>query len=231
MKSRTFVDRCLSPFREFGPGAGLVYVAGRVLRSLSPSLDLLYYEFMAQPIPEVAVVPERVVRDIELRKIERGAPEVGRMPAREDIKESRFDQGAVCYGAYRRDEWLGFIWLAFGRYEEDEVRCTFEPRPAGQAVFDFDFYIFPEHRLGRAFVAMWARVNELLRERGVRWTFSRITRFNVASRNAHARMGARRVGRALFLKAGSFEAMLSSVPPYVSVSLRRRVPVVLEVRG
>lgn len=230
MKPRAFVDRCLSPFREFGLGAGLVYAVGRVLRSLSPRLDLLYYEFMAQPIPEIASVPERIARDIELRSIERGAPEVARMPAREDIKQSRFEQGAVCYGAYRRDEWLGFVWLAFGRYEEDEVRCTFLPMPSGQAVFDFDFYIFPEHRMGRAFVATWARVNELLRERGIRWTYSRITRFNVASRNAHARLGARRVGRALFLKAWSFEAMLSSVPPHVNVSLRRRVPVVLEVR-
>lgn len=221
-------QRLRAPFREFGLGAGLIYVAGRVLQRISPRLDLVYYELVAQPIGDLPFLPERVLRQVELRRIERGAPEVARMPARADIKESRFDQGAVCYGAYRGDDWLGYAWFAFDRYDEDEVRCTFLTSPPGEAVFDFDVYIFPEHRLGRAFVSLWGAVNRQLQGRGIRWTFSRITRFNLASRSAHARLGARRIGWALFLKAWAVELMLASVQPYVSASLRRRVRLRLE---
>ena len=87
----------------------------------------------------------------------------------------------------------------------------FPAEPLGEAVFDFDVYVFPEHRMGRAFVSIWGAVNRVLHERGIRWTFSRITRFNVASRNAHIRLGARRIGSALFFKAWALEAMLASV--------------------
>ena len=71
------------------------------------------------------------------------------------------------------------------------------------SVFDFDFYIYPEHRMGLAFVALWNGANAFLSSRGIRFpTFSRLTRFNTA-RIAHRHFGWKHVGRALFLQLGS----------------------------
>ena len=60
-----------------------------------------------------------------MREIPRGSPEIAQMPARPDIKESRFRQNAICLGAFQEDRFIGYIWFCFHAYEEDEVRCTF----------------------------------------------------------------------------------------------------------
>lgn len=142
------------------------------------------------------------------------------MPARPAAKASRFDQGAVCLGVFRRDQLIGYIWLCFDEYEEDEARCIYQLSPRGQAVFDFDLYIFPEHRMGRSFSRIWDGANEYLGRRNVRYSFSRVTRFNTPSLRAHARLGARRVARAIFLQAWRLEVMFATIAPFIHVSLR-----------
>jgi hypothetical protein len=119
------------------------------------------------------------------------------------------------------------MWFCRGGYEEDEVRCTFVLGRAHESVFDFDFYIFPEHRMGLAFVGLWNAANEYLHGAGVRYTFSRLTRFNLASRRAHRHLGWRVVGRALFLCLGQVQCMLATVFPYVHVSRKRSVRLTL----
>jgi hypothetical protein len=116
---------------------------------------------------------------------------------------------------------IGYIWLSFDQYEEDEVRCTYLLSPRGQAVFDFDLFIFPEHRMGLGFVGIWNGVNEYLRRRGIRFTFSRLTRFNLPSRRAHAHLGWKRVARVVFVKAWDIEIMFATTRPFLHVSLRR----------
>jgi hypothetical protein len=214
------LNRVLQPFREFGWIAGGLYVVHRALQAVSPRLAVQVYELMVQPIPDKSLLPGKLGKSLEIREIRRGAPEVERMPARPDIKERRFEQGAVCLGAYRKGELIGYLWLCFDRYDEDEVRCTYLLAPPGQAVFDFDLYIFPEHRLGRAFVGIWDGVNEYLRERSIRFTFSRMTRFNLPSRRAHAHLGSRRVAGAVFLQAWSLEVMFATIRPFLHVSIR-----------
>jgi hypothetical protein len=103
-------------------------------------------------------------------------------------------------------------------YEEDEVRCTYLVTPQAQAVFDFDLYIFPEHRMGLGFAAIWHGASQYLRERGVRFTYSRLTQFNLASRRAHDHLGWKGVGRALFLQAGLVELMAATIRPYLHFS-------------
>ena len=215
------INRVVGPFREFGLGAGALYVADRLLRSVSGRLGLQVYELMVQPIPETSLLSGRLGRSMEIREILAGAPEIERMPARPDIKQSRFEQGAVCLGAYRKDELIGYLWLCFDRYDEDEVRCTYMLRPRGRAVFDFDLYIFPEHRMGLGFVAIWNGVNKYLRDRNVEFTFSRLTRFNLPSRRAHAHLGWKRVASAVFFQAWDFEIMFATIRPFFNISLRR----------
>ena len=66
------------------------------------------------------------------------------------------------------------------------------------------------------FVAIWHGANAYLHERGVRYTFSRLTRFNLASRRSHAHLGWRRAAQAVFLQAGRVEVMLANAAPYVA---------------
>jgi hypothetical protein len=168
-----------------------------------------------------------------MREIKAGDPEVARMPARRDIKELRFKQNAICLGAFQKGQFIGHIWFCFHAYEEDEVRCTFVLPDGNQAVFDFDLYVFPEYRMGIGFAGIWNGANEFLRRRGVRVSYSRLTRFNLASRRAHQHLGARCVGRMLVLQAWHVEFMIATVSPYVALSLRagNRVRVKLRPEG
>jgi hypothetical protein len=210
--------RVVGPFKEFGLGAGTLYMADRVMRSLSPRLGLFVYELMVQPITGKAMLPANLAKNLTFVEISRGHPDIALMPARAEIKESRFEQGAVCLGVYRKDKLIGYVWFSFGAYEEDEVRCTYDLVAAERSVFDFDLYVMPEHRMGIGFMAIWHGANQYLRARGVDYTFSRLTRFNLASRRSHAHLGWRRVGSAIFLQAWRVEAMLASVSPYVALS-------------
>lgn len=202
-----------------------------MLSSLSPNLRLQVYELTVQPITDRALMPERMRRNVEIREIRPGDPELQRMPVRPEIMRTRLAHGCLCLGAFRKGEMIGYMWFRFRDYEEDEVRCTYHLKPVESSVFDFDFYLFPEHRMGVGFVALWDGANRFLRERGIRYTFSRITRFNLASRRAHAHLGARVIGKAMFLKLGALEITATTVRPYFAVTVRSRVNLDMTPRG
>ncbi len=220
--------RLIGPFREFGALGGTLYALHRGLPLLSPRLGLRYFEFMAQPITDAPLLPERMAKSIEWREIKPGDPEVQRMPAQPDIKQARFDQGAICLGTYRKGELIGYIWFCFRRYEEDEARCTFHV-PAHDAVFDFDLYVFPAYRMGLGFLGIWHGASRYLRSLGVRCSFSRLNRFNVASRRAHDHLGWRPVGRAVFIRLWGAEVMAATIAPYLNVSFHPRDRVALRL--
>ena len=74
--------------------------------------------------------------------------------------------------------------------------------------------------MGLGFVATWHGANAFLNQRGIRYTFSRLTRFNLPSRRAHSHLGWRRVGSTIFLQMGVIEVMAGTVFPFLHVSLR-----------
>jgi hypothetical protein len=215
---KRMLERYASPFKTFGLFAGLVYAIDHGLAQVSPAFRLHFYELMVQPIPDRPLLHGRSSSAVEIREIKRGDPELALMPARPEIKESRFAQNAICLGAYRRGELIGYLWFCLGTYEEDEVRCTYVLPPGRDAAFDFDLYIYPEHRMGRAFVQIWDEAGKFLRSRGVRYTYSRLTRFNAVSRRAHQHLGAARVGRMIVLQAGRLELTAATVFPYLHLS-------------
>jgi hypothetical protein len=223
MKKAPMVRRVTGPFKEFGLLAGALYVLDRLLRAVSPGLGLYVYELMVHPISGKALLPPNLTTNLRFAEIGPGHPDILLMPARDEIKAQRFEQGARCLGVYRKDHLIGYVWFSFNRYEEDEVRCTYELADAARSVFDFDLYVLPEHRLGIGFMAIWHGANDYLRERGIHYTFSRLTRFNLASRRAHAHLGWRRAGRAMFLRVWAVEAMLATISPYVALTWSRRV--------
>jgi len=210
--------RAIGPFKEFGAMAGTLYAADQVLRRLSPRMGIYVYELMVQPIGGKKLLPTNLAKNLTFAEIGRGDPAIDLMPARPEIKTARFDQGAICLGVFRREKLIGYAWFCFNVYEEDEVRCTYALAVPDQSVFDFDFYILPEHRMGIGFLAVWHGANEYLRSRNIRYTFSRLTRFNVASRRAHAHLGWKCVGKALFFQAWRVELMLATLAPFIFFS-------------
>lgn len=215
--------------RQFGVFAGVIYLADRALSTLSPRCRLYFYELMVQPIRVDALPANRFLSGIEIREIPPGDPERARMPVRPEVMQARIAQAATCLGAYKKGELIGYMWFCADRYDEDEVRCTYVLERSRESVFDFDFYLYPEHRMGLGFVALWQGANRFLSERGIRFTFSRLTRFNIASRRSHAHLGWKLVGRTWFLQLGRIEIMVSTLRPYfhVSISPSRRVSLAL----
>jgi hypothetical protein len=220
----------LGPLREFGVIAGTLYGIDRILASSSPHTRLYVYDLMVQPITDKPLAAARLPKRLEVREIKLGDPEIGSMPVRPDVMQARLAQDVTCLGAFKNGGLIGYMWFCRRAYDEDEVRCTYVLGDERRSVFDFDFYIFPQYRMGLAFVGLWNGANQYLRSRGIHYTFSRLTHFNIASRRAHQHLGWRVVGRALFLKAWRLEFMLSSVSPYVHISMtdRRRVRLTLQ---
>ena len=222
--------RLASPFKMFGGLGGTLYIVGRLLRLLSPRLGLYVYEFMVQPVGSKLLLPPKLSKNLTFSEIGRGHPDIAKMPARADIKEQRFAQGARCIGAYRKGQLIGYVWYCTERYHEDEVRCTCELVDSARSIFDFDLYVLPEHRLGVGFLGVWHGVNEMLAPRGVCYTFSRLTFFNNASRRAHAHLGWKRVGRGVFFQAWELELMIATIAPYVGATFGSRQRITLRLR-
>lgn len=219
-----------SPIQEFGWAAGSLYLLHRVLQQISTRLGLCVYEMMMQPIGTKPLLPANLAKGFRYAEIPHGHPDLALMPAREDIKQQRFAQGAVCLGTYRAEQLVGYIWFCFDQYLEDEVRCTYV-MPEATTVFDFDLYVMPEHRMGLTFPAIWHGANEYLHARGVRFTFSRLTRFNTASRRAHAHLRWVRVAKVVFLKAWSAEFMVATAPPYLGFTWAEPGRITLNLRS
>ena len=215
------ISKLVGVYEEYGLCLGLLYGIDRMLQRLSSRLRLYAYRFMVQPITDEPLLPARFSHRFQMREIKRGDPELALMPARPEIKEARFAQNAICLGAFRDERFIGYIWFCHGAYEEDEVRCTYLVTPQMQAVFDFDLYIFPEHRMGRGFAAIWHLASQYLRKNGIRFTYSRLTQFNLASGRAHDHLGWKGAGRALFLQAGPVEIMAATIWPYLHISWAR----------
>ena len=213
------LERLTSPLKEFGWLAGFAYLVDRALNSISTRFRLRVCEIMVQPVTDKPLLTPALAKQLELRELKRGDPEVALMPVPPEIKQFRFAQNAICLGVFKRMEFIGYVWFCFGRYDEDEVRCTFELSPPGQSVFDFDLFLFPEHRMGLGFAGTWHFANAYLRSRGIEYTFSRVNRFNLPSRRAHKHLGAKQVGRASFLQLGTIELMVGTIYPFVHLSL------------
>jgi hypothetical protein len=222
--------RIQGPFREFGFAAGCLYAMHRVLQGISARWQLHVYEITVQPIAERPVGSRKRGSKLEMREIRAGDPEIALMPVRPEVMLARIRQNAACLGAFRNGELIGYMWFCRREYEEDEVRCIYVLEDERESVFDFDFYLYPKHRMGVAFVALWNAANEFLSGQGIRYTFSRLTRFNVASRRAHQHLGCRVIGRVLFLQLGRLEAMLATLAPYASVSMSASRRVRLKLR-
>jgi hypothetical protein len=200
-----------------------LYLASRVLEKASAGRSrLVKYDFVAQPVPRQPLSADRREGGLMVRRVTSTDPIVAAFPRPKKVLDWRFADGGLCFVAQKGTRFVGFLWLHERPYAEDEVRAVFVPVPASSAVWDYDAYVEPDFRLGRAFVRLWDAAFEYLRGRDVRWTVSRISAFNAESASAHARMGARKIGSAIFLSFGATQLVVISQPPFVHLSMGSR---------
>ena len=211
-----------STFETFGFVNGMLYFIDRSLARISYNrIRLFKYYLVIQTVPESPLLSPRRGKSISIRRITAEESEVVDFPRPRHVIESRYKQNGYCLAAFKDHEIVGYLWLNFTAYEEDEVRSRFIPLPQRKAVWDYDVYVKPRYRLSPIFARLWDEANRLLRERKIKWTISRISAFNPGSISSHARMDSIRVGFAVFICVGNAQFMIASVYPYVHISCRK----------
>jgi hypothetical protein len=211
----------MADLRRLASVNGWLAAFDRVLRALSGNRMRLYkYYFLAQPVVAKPWLPPHRGASVDIRPVAASDPVLDEMPRPKAVFPYRFQQGAVCLGAFKAASCLGFVWFTFGPYQEDEVRCRYVPLPEGQSAWDFDLYLEPAHRNSVAFLKLWDEANRVLAARGIRWSLSRISAFNERSIASHQRLAARRIGTAVFVIIGSWQLSLASVKPFFFLSPR-----------
>ena len=203
-----------------GPIPALFYGFNRAMEKLRIGPRIYYYRLFAQPVSNKSIVPPALGRTINVRPIAKNDPAFAFMPVPPHIVSQRLAQSAYCIGAFKDQELVAYLWICPGPYEEDEVRCRFVPLPEGKAVWDFDVYVLPRHRMGLAFARLWSEANHYLNRRDVIVTYSRVSAFNSMSLRSHQSLNAQKVGTALFFVAGRLQLTISTRPPYVHISAR-----------
>jgi len=193
---------------------GALYKLSRILALISGRrCRIVKYYLVAQPVAAEPLVSPARGQDFRIERVEAQDPLTTQFPRPPDVIRRRYAAGAICFAASKQGRLIGFIWLKHDVYEEDEVRCSFLPMPSKEAVWDFDVYVDPAFRLGRAFLRLWDGAYAYLRTQGISWTMSRISSFNNASLTSHQRLGAVRLGQATFLCFGSWQLSFSSLTP------------------
>ncbi len=200
--------------------AKVLYLAHRLLQKLSGGRAGLHlYVICAQPIGQGMFDMVRDDPRTVVTAIDRSDPLVSCFPRPAEVNRRRFDQNATCYVIAVKGEFAGHLWLVTGAYDEDEVRCRYELPMAPPCVWDFDVYIEPRFRNGRAMARLWKAVTADLRRQGVGWSYSRISLFNAQSIQAHERLGAVPVATAAFVVLGSLQFTVYSPVPNVHLQV------------
>lgn len=189
-----------------GPGVAALYVLHRLLQRLSGgSVAIVPYVLVAQPVGNPALADVKPDPGTVVRRISPGDPVIAGFPRPAAVNAQRFADGSECYVAWVKGQFAGHIWIARNRFVEDEVRCIYEIGEPSTGVWDYDVYVEPRLRLGRTMARLWRAVDADLALQGVRWSFSRINRFNAASIRSHQRLGAKEIGGACFLVLGKLQ--------------------------
>ena len=211
--------RLAGSLRQLGWRDTAWFALARLLAHLPGGRCALYrYQFVAQAVAPGSLCHGRgkgivVTRCLAAKDLPAGPM---RPPA---VLRERYRQGAQCLVARGGPDgaMAGWLWLLRSGCQEDEVRARYELASL-QSAWDLDVWVHPQQRGGLVFARLWEEANAVLHAQGVRWSCSRISRFNRASLAAHARLGTHALGTATFLRCGGWQWMFSSLPPYCHLS-------------
>jgi hypothetical protein len=208
--------------RELGWLNAVLYAADWLVWLAVRRRLLARYYIVAQPIPDQPLISPRHGSSISVRELDANSPALRALPLTPEVIRFRFAQKSTCLGAFKNGRIVGCLWLCRGPYVEDEIRCRFQPEPAGLGAWDYDVYVDPDNRLGLVFARLWEEANAFLRAKGYRWSVSRISAFNPRSLSSHARLGAVPCGSLVVVYLGRIQLILSTLQPRIHLSLGRR---------
>ena len=211
--------------RELGASTALFYLLDRLLRRISSQCGFYYYLFVAQPLADRPRLPPTRGKAFTFRLVQAPEPVLDSLGRPTAVIHQRFAQGAQCLLASKNDVLVGCIWFVRGAYAEDEVRVDYLLPQDGCCVWDFDVFVTESERLGFLFAKQWDAFDALLKPQGIRYTVSRINAFNQRSMASHRSLGAQDCGRALFLRLGQFQGMLSNQRPFIAFGGRPKLHV------
>ena len=216
--------------RARGRWVWLLYAVHRVMSILSGGrAGLQAYQFCAQPIDPVRHRSLRDDPNTMVQTVTPGSPLLEHFPRPPDVLAQRFAECASCHAIIVKGEFAGYLWLSRDAHDEDEVRCRYLLPMTAPSVWDFDVYIAPRFRAGRGLARLWKAVSAELYTQGVRWSYSRISLFNLASVQAHERLGALPVATGLFVHIGPLQLSIISKAPYLHVGVRPKHRPVLKL--
>ena len=182
------------------------------------------YAVIAQPRETLPAMPagyrveELTAETLAVHSIDIGA----------EVQALRFAEGLTCLAAFNaRNQLVGTIWLRLELYHEDEVRVRFL-LPEG-CCWDTGLWIRPQHRLSRAFAALWAGVGAWMAAQGLSHSLSRISDYNLPAQLSHKRMGARTLSHHVFIVLGPWQ-WSSYTTPRLTRSGQAALPE-LDLRG
>lgn len=206
---------------QLGSTDALLYLVDRVLQKASGGrARLVRYRIVAQPVGRADVKKLRADASTVLALTPGDSPLLSHFPRPPQVIRQRYASGSQCLSAIVNGTFAGYIWWQHGRYEEDEVRCSFVLASPGTCVWDYDVYVEPRYRLGRTMARLWQAVDEHLAAQGIAWTLSRISTFNPGSLAAHARLGTETCAHATFLVLGPLQLAFLGQAPFVHLSWR-----------
>ena len=219
----------LTKFRQLRTDMGtlnaLLYGLHRVLSIVSGGrAGIERFIFVAQPVPDQPHIPSDKKTTSVVKTLLPGDALLAQCMRPEAVIAARFAQGAKCLAIVKDDQLQAAIWLIHGHSDGDVVRARFVLPRSGTAAWDFDVYVAPKYRLGFTFLRLWDAANAYLREAGVMWSYSRITAFNLGSLASHSRLGASPFGDATFLTLGPVQLMISTLRPWLHISLGQSQP-------
>ncbi|OOG51218.1 hypothetical protein B0E49_16210 [Polaromonas sp. C04] len=218
------MKRCSTLVRELGVGIAFLYLLDRLLRRIHHRCGFYYYLFVAQPLADKPRLPPSRGKAYLFRLLHAPDPilnALGRPPA---VIRERFFQEAQCLAAVKNEVLVGCIWFVRKCYVEDEVRVDYSLQDES-CVWDFDVFVAESERLGFLFAKQWDTFDALLKPQGIRYTVSRINAFNQRSVASHRRLGAQDCGRALFLRLGPYQWMLSNQRPFIAFGGRPKLQI------
>lgn len=208
---------------ELGASTAFLYLFDRLLRRVNSKCGFYYYHFVAQPLADQPRLPPTRGKAFSFRLLQTPEPVLDSLDRPPTVIRERFVQGAQCLVATRDEALVGCIWFVRGAYAEDEVRVDYLLTQDGHCVWDFDVFVTESERLGFLFAKQWDAFDALLKPQGVRHTVSRINAFNQRSIASHRSLGAQDCGRALFLRLGQFQWMLSNQRPFIAFGGRPKL--------
>lgn len=183
------------------------------------------YIMASQPISKKPRLPPHRGKNIHVVELFRGDPLLSELPRSEAVINKRFQQGSHCLAATKEGHVVAFLWLIFEGYNEDMARVRYQ-LPNNEYVWDYDVYVYPEHRLGLTFAKLWDGADDWLRKKNVNYSFSRISAFNPSSRFSHGSLGAKEIGITNIMIFGSWELMWSNLPPKLALYGKNRRPTI-----